>query len=69
MYTLGRDDISLPLLAAVFLGSTGASMWAPTKHEYFTAKYEHLTQHGKTLYDGLRLAYGVEPTLLTFLDT
>jgi hypothetical protein len=69
MRTLGQDDISMPLLAAVFLGSTGASMWDPAKHEYFTAQYGHLTQNGKTLYDGLRLAYGVEPTLLTFLDT
>lgn len=63
------SEISAPLLASVFLGSSGVPLWSSDLSAYWTAGVDDLTEAGKALYDGLKAAYGVEPVLLTFLDT
>lgn len=63
------DRVSLPLRAAVFLGSTSASPWDERAGNYWCARPDDLTEDGKVLYDALRRANGAEPLLLTFLDT
>lgn len=67
--TLGRDDVSVPLLAAVFLGSTCHSLWHEAEGRYFEVTRDHLTSRGLTQYALWQGVYGVEPVLLTFLDT
>lgn len=62
-------DQSDEVLAAVHMGSTPCSLYSERHGSYFIAGYEHLTQNGKTIFDGLRLAYGAAPELYTFLDT
>jgi hypothetical protein len=69
MSTLGHDDISVPMLASVFLGSTSASLWDEQRSRYFEVGVDDLTANGKTVYDAMQRAYGVDPILLTFLDT
>lgn len=67
--TMGSDDLSVPLLASTFLGSTCLSLWDEQAGAYFAAGFEHLTDPGKRIYEAQREAYGVEPIILTFLDT
>jgi hypothetical protein len=67
--TMGQDDISVPMLATVFLGSTGASLYDERQGAYFTAVKENLTPLGLTIYNRFQQAFGVDPVLLTFLDT
>lgn len=67
--TMGSDDVSVPMLAAVFLGSTSHSLWDEAAGQYFEVTFAHLTQDGKLLYELWQRVYGVEPVLLTFLDT
>lgn len=67
--SMGADDVSVPMLAAVFLGSTHHSLYDETAGAYFRVRFEHLTQQGKQVYEALRLVYGVDPLILTFLDT
>ena len=62
-------DQSDEVLAAVHMGSTPCSLYSEHRSSYFVAGYEHLTQNGKTIFDGLRLAFGAAPELYTFLDT
>lgn len=63
------DRMSLPLRAAVFLGSTSVSLWDEAAGNYWCASPEDPTDDGRVLYDMLRRMNGVEPVLLTFLDT
>ena len=63
------DRASPPLRAAVFPGSTSASLWDEGAGNYWCASPDDLTEDGKVLYDTLRRANGVEPLLLTFLGT
>lgn len=60
---------SREFLAALHIGSTGGSMWSDRLGRFFEAAPETLTPEGRTLLDALRVAYGVEPVLVTFLDT
>lgn len=69
LMTTSDHDLSLPLLASAFLGSTCHSLWNARQSAYWTAGVDDLTEQGKTLYDSLKAAYGVEPLILTFLDT
>ncbi|MFC4328393.1 hypothetical protein ACFPC0_11195 [Streptomyces andamanensis] len=64
---MGRDELSLALRGAVFIGSTHASLVAD--HGYFQVTKEHLTPDGLRLYDSLTVAFGSEPAIVTFLDT
>jgi hypothetical protein len=63
------DAFSLPLLAAVQLGSTQHSLWNSAEGQYWTAQQSDLTPGGRFLLGGLWGAFGIEPVLLTFLDT
>jgi hypothetical protein len=67
--TLGQDDLSVPLLVAVFLGSTHQSLWDARLGRYFQVTKETLTLPGQALYSGFQAVYGVDPVILTFLDT
>ncbi len=67
--TLGADDISVPLLASTFLGSTCLSLWNEDVGRYFEAGRGDLTAQGRRLYDIQSEVYGVGPVILTFLDT
>jgi hypothetical protein len=69
LQTLGADDISVPMLASVFLGSTGQSLYSNRQGGYFAATKDDLTLNGKTLYNAFQQVYGVDPIILTFLDT
>lgn len=60
---------SLPLRAAVFLGSTSSSLWDEEAGNYWYARPDDLTEDGRVLHDALRCIHGAEPLLLTFLDT
>jgi hypothetical protein len=53
----------------VFLGSTSASLWDEQRSRYFEVTKDDLTMDGKEIYNALQRAYGVDPILLTFLDT
>jgi len=64
-----RDDYSHPMLATVLLGSTSASLWDEQGERFFEATHDDLTYQGKVLYEVFKNAYGVEPVILTFLDT
>lgn len=60
------DDTGLQ--AVICLGTTGGS-YLDDENGYFVARVEDLTLEGATLYALIRKLYGVEPMLLTFLDT
>ena len=62
-----ENFLSVPLLAAVCLGSSGGSFW--DGEEYWHCTMSDLTDAGSQLVGMLRELYGVEPELLTFLDT
>jgi hypothetical protein len=62
-------DDSVELLVATHLGSTGQSLHSESRGSYFCAGYEDLAVKGKALYDATKIAFGIEPLLLTFLDT
>jgi hypothetical protein len=66
---IGEDDLSTPLRAAVFLGSTSASLATARGGGYFQATRDDLTPAGETLYDVIHQAYGTRPRIATFLDT
>lgn len=63
------NNTSLPVLAAVQMGSTHFSLCDRSKGKYWTAEYRHLTPEGASVSQSLARAYGVDPVLLTFLDT
>jgi hypothetical protein len=63
------DDFSVSMLATAFLGSTSRSLWHKQSGGYFEATYDNLTYQGTVLYEVFKNAYGVEPVILTFLDT
>lgn len=63
-----HDELSTSVLAAVHLGSSCRSLVNGTVG-YWTASYDDLTSAGRILWDTLKNVYGVEPMLLTFLDT
>lgn len=68
--TRSHLDESVELLAALHLDSTCLSLCSEKKYGgYFDAGYDDLTDKGRAIYDALKAAYGIEPTLLTFLDT
>lgn len=56
------------LLACVCLGTTGGA-WRDEEYGYFIARVGDLTWEGKQIYDSLKELYGIEPVLLTLLDT
>ena len=62
-----ENFLSVPLLAAVCLGSSGGSFW--DGEEYWCCTTSDLTDAGFRLVMMLGELYGVEPELLTFLDT
>lgn len=66
---IGGDELSAPLRAAVFLGSTSASLATAQGGGYFQATRDHLTTAGESLYDCLHQTYGTRPRIATFLDT
>lgn len=62
-FTGEHHENSIPLLAAIVMGSTG---WSGD----FICKYEDLTDDGKAIYDSMAKLYPkAELHLLTFLDT
>ena len=63
------QELSVPVLASVFLGSTSHSLVDEAAGSWWTASESDLTPVGRAVWSGLRAAYGVEPILLTFLDT
>jgi hypothetical protein len=69
LQTTSPDDWSANLLAAVHLGSSPHSLWSEQQGAYWTATVDDLTDAGLALHDGLRAAFGVEPVLITCLDT
>ena len=64
---VNMDDASRSLLFAAHMGSTGESL--VNAHGHFTATVDHLTPAGRALYDAVRAAYGIDPVLVTCLDT
>ena len=73
-YTLDKFSeknlLSIPLLAAIDLGSTGWSGFSGRKKQYWRAKYGDLTLLGKELYQNLKRLYPrSQLRLLTWLDT
>lgn len=69
MWTSSPEDFSRAMVAAMVVGSTPCSLYSERDGHYFDATYEDLKPEGKALFDGLRGAYGIEPVLITFLDT
>lgn len=67
--SLGADDISVPMLAAMFLGSTCHSLYSDSQGMHFEVTKDDLTPGGRTLYNAWQAVYGVDPVILTFLDT
>jgi hypothetical protein len=63
------DSFSVDMLAAVFMGSTHHSLQVSGGGTFWEAAREDLTVAGTQLLDRLHSAFGVEPVLLTFLDT
>ena len=64
----GQFD-SIPLLAAVCLGSSGGSFFDDERNQYWFCKMEDLTQEGVNLVARLENLYGTSAKLLTWLDT
>lgn len=62
-------EASVPLRAAVFLGSTSASAYGYAIGEYFSVQRQHLTPAGLAVIEALERTYGAPAILLTFLDT
>lgn len=62
------DLTSVPLAACICLGSTGAA-YHNEGRGYFYATFADLTPAGQRLHEAVGELYGVEPVLLTFLDT
>lgn len=69
MQSRSTEDDSVDLLMAMHIGSTPCSLHSEVTGGYFDAGYDDLTVAGRGLYDMVKAAYGIEPTLLTFLDT
>jgi hypothetical protein len=65
----GWDYLSQSCLAAVHMGSSQFSLWDEEQGRYWLADHGHLTQPGKAVHESLQAAFGIEPILLTFLDT
>lgn len=66
---IGEDELSVPLRAALYLGSTSASLSLADGGGYFEATYGDLTPAGRALCESLSAAYGTSPQIVTFLDT
>ena len=62
------DDASTSLLFAAHIGSTPESLWN-ADDGYFTANRDDLTEAGRALYESVKAAYGIDPVLVTCLDT
>jgi hypothetical protein len=63
------DNTSVPMLAAVHMGSSDMAYYDEVKDEYWAAQESDLTEAGMAIMRALFCAYGVAPVLLTFLDT
>lgn len=63
------DEFSVSMLAVIHVGSTSRSLWHAGRQEYWQAEYRDLNPLGARIHTGLHAAFGVEPLLLTFLDT
>lgn len=63
------DHISVPVLAAVEMGSSQFSLWSESQSRYWLADEFSLTEAGQRVADSLHVAFGIAPILLTFLDT
>lgn len=59
---------SLPVLASVLVGTRFEAVTYPDGHMW-QAKDIDLTHDGKVLYDTLAAVYGIEPVLITTLET
>jgi hypothetical protein len=57
------------LYAAIYLGSSSASVYNDLNERYVSYGYDDLTLDGKILYNSLKRMWGIEPIILTFLDT
>lgn len=72
---ISYDELSVPLHASVYLGSTGEALIrrglleGDAPDDYFHVTFDHLTSTGKALFLALEKAYAIRPTILTFLDT
>jgi hypothetical protein len=66
---VNTEDASDSLLFAAHMGSTCQSLWSTARSEYFTASREDLTPGGLKLYETIRTVYGIDPLLITCLDT
>lgn len=66
---VGRDELSLPLRAAVLLGSTSVGPVWRDGRGYYEPTPDDLTPDGRALYDLLARIYGSQPYIITFLDT
>lgn len=67
MTAFSGSSLSDSVLVSVYLGSTCHSLGGPMG--IFSVRYEHLTEAGQAVYDALAKAYGVEPEILTCIDT
>lgn len=65
---VNTDDASTPLLFAAHIGSTPESLWN-ADDGYFRANRDDLTEAGRALYESVKAAYGIDPVLVTCLDT
>lgn len=65
-----EEDLSIPYLASLVLGTTGWSGYNRTEHTYWHCTKEDLTDAGRALYESMEQLYpGCDIHLLTFLDT
>lgn len=63
------DSLSADMLAAVYMGSTSRSLKSLADGTFRETAWGDLTPSGILLMDRLNIAFGITPTLLTFLDT
>jgi hypothetical protein len=66
---VGRDELSLPLRAAVLLGSTDMAPVWENGNGYFEPTRDDLTDDGRDLYDLFVRMFGAQPYIVTLLDT
>lgn len=63
------DEFSVSMLASIHMGSTGHALFKRRTRETWEAGPGDLTEHGQAIRSAMAAAFGIEPILLTFLDT
>ena len=63
------DDFSVSMLAALHVGSTCHALLNRRTRRGWEARPEDLTEQGQAIRATMTTAFGIRPTLLTFLDT